>query len=116
MKEQRLAEVKKHERKKEEFLYNLKREQQLLKDEFEDEKAGLEKEIQLKREQMEKELAERERAVRENERELNELRKNAVAFPKELDAAVARAGMMCNQIIFCDNDLVSAEEFSPTCR
>ncbi len=91
VKEQRLAEEKKHEREKEEFLYNLKREQQLLKDEFEDEKAGLEKEIQLKREQMEKELAERERALRENEKELNELRKNAVAFPKELDAAVARA-------------------------
>lgn len=91
VKEQRLAEEKKHEREKEEFLYNLKREQQLLKDEFEDEKAGLEKEIQLKREQMEKELAERERALRENERELNELRKNAVAFPKELDAAVAGA-------------------------
>ncbi|MEA1936220.1 MAG: hypothetical protein U9M96_05340 [Thermodesulfobacteriota bacterium] len=91
IKEQNAAEKKKREWEKEEFQYTFKREQQLLKDEFEDEKEKLEREIQLKREQMEKELAEREKAISEEEGELNELRKNVSAFPKELETAVTRA-------------------------
>jgi len=89
--EQNSAEKKKREREKEEFQYTFKREQQLLKDEFEDEKAKLEREIQLKREQMEKDLAEREKAISEKEGELNELRQKVDALPKELETAVNKA-------------------------
>jgi len=89
--EQNSAEKKKREREKEEFQYTFKREQQLLKDEFEDEKAKLEREIQLKREQMEKDLAEREKAISEKEGELNELRQKVGALPKELETAVNKA-------------------------
>ncbi len=65
---------------KEEYEYSFKREQKLAKDKFEDEKAKLEKEIQIKREQMEKELQEREKAIASQENELNELRKKVSAF------------------------------------
>ena len=40
---------------------------------------------------MEKELADREKAIAEKETELNELRKQASAFPKELQSAVNQA-------------------------
>ncbi|MBW1741176.1 MAG: hypothetical protein JRJ42_08600 [Deltaproteobacteria bacterium] len=90
-KEMDAEEKKKREREKEEFRYAFEREQQLAKDKFEDEKAKLEKEIQLKRELMEKELTEREKAVAEREDELNELRKRVTAFPKEMEAAVNKA-------------------------
>ena len=90
-KEQNSAEKKKREREKEEFQYAFKREQELLKDKFEDEKAKLEREIQLKREQMEKELVEREKAVSEKEEDLNELRQKVGAFPKELETAINKA-------------------------
>jgi hypothetical protein len=91
IKEQNFAEKKKREREKEEFQYSFKREQQLLKDEFEDKKARLEREVQLKREQMEKELAEREKVISKKEEELNELRKKVGAFPRELETAVNKA-------------------------
>ena len=90
-KEQNSVEKKKREREKEEFQYTFKREQQLLKDEFEDKKAKLEREIQLKREQMEKELTERETAISEKEGELNELRQKVGASPKELETVVNKA-------------------------
>ncbi|MBM4465744.1 MAG: hypothetical protein FJ014_09370 [Chloroflexi bacterium] len=86
------ADERKHrEREKEEYLYTFQREQQLAREQFEDEKARLEREITYRREQMEKELAEREKAVVEKETELNELRKQASAFPKELESAVNKA-------------------------
>ncbi len=56
-----------------------------------DEKTALEKEIKLKRETAEKDLIEREKVIAERERELNELRARASAFPKELETAVALA-------------------------
>jgi hypothetical protein len=90
-KEMLAAEQKRREREKEEFGYTFNREQQLAKEQFEDEKARLEKEIQLKREQLEKELGERERAVAERENELTELRNKAAAFPQEMDTAVSKA-------------------------
>ena len=90
-KEQEAAETKKREREKEEYRYSFNREQQLVKDKFEDEKEKLKNEIQFKKEQMEKELAERENAVSEREDELNELKKKAGAFPKEMEAAVNKA-------------------------
>jgi len=89
--------AKAREREKEEYEYAVKRERQVARDRFEaektkltEEKTKLEQEIQLKREQLTKELAERELAVRQSEVELEELRRKAAAFPKELETAVAR--------------------------
>jgi hypothetical protein len=90
IKERDVAEKKRRERDKEEYDYSFKREQKLTKDKFEDEKSKLEKEIQIKKEQMQSELKERERVVGEKEEELNELRKKANAFPKEMEMAVAK--------------------------
>ena len=91
VKERDTAEKKRRDREKEEYDYGFKREQKLAKDKFEDEKAKLEKEIQMKREQMEGELKIREKAIVEQEAELNELRKKVSAFPKEMEAVVGKA-------------------------
>jgi hypothetical protein len=91
IKERDMIEKKRREREKDDYEYSFKREQKLAKDKFEDEKAKLEKEIQIKKEQMESELKEREKVVAEKEEELNELRKKLNAFPKELETAVAKA-------------------------
>ncbi len=91
IKERDMMEKKKREREKDDYEYSFKREQKLAKDKFEDEKAKLEKEIQIKKEQMENELKAREKVIAEREEELNELRKKANAFPKELETAVAKA-------------------------
>ncbi|MBW1714708.1 MAG: hypothetical protein JRJ77_02620 [Deltaproteobacteria bacterium] len=91
IKERDNAEAKTREREKEEYSYTFRREQQLAKDRFEDEKAKTEKEILLKKEQMEKDLAEREKAIAESEEELNELREKVAAFPKETEQAVNTA-------------------------
>ena len=84
-------EQKSREREKEEYRYAFQREQQLAREQFEDEKARQEREIANRREQMEKELTDREKAIAERETELNELRKQASAFPKELESAVNKA-------------------------
>ena len=91
IKERDADERKRHEREKEEYLYAFQREQQLAREQFEDERARLEREITYRREQMEKELADREKAIVEQETELNELRKQVSAFPKELQSAVSKA-------------------------
>jgi len=91
IKERDLGEKKRRDREKEEYDYAFKREQKLAKDKFEDEKGKLEKEIQIKKEQMEVELKSREKVIVEKEEELNEFRKKVIAFPKELETAVARA-------------------------
>jgi uncharacterized lipoprotein YmbA len=91
IKERDAAEAKRREREKEEYGYAFNREQQLTKDQFEDEKTKIERDIQSKKEQMEKELAEREKAIAEREEELNELRSKVAAFPKETEEAINRA-------------------------
>lgn len=91
IKERDTAELKRREREKEEYTYAFQREKQLSKDQFQDEKAKLEREIQYKREQMEKELAEREKAIVQREEELSQLREKANAFPKELELAIDKA-------------------------
>ncbi len=90
-KEREAAEKKAREREAEEFKYRSAREKQLAKEEFEYEKARLQRELQVKREELERGLAEREKALKEREAELAVLQQKAAAFPKELDAAVARA-------------------------
>ena len=69
IKERDSAEAKRREREKDEYGYSFKRDQQMVKDKFEDGKARMEKEIQLKKEQMDKELAEREKEGAEREEE-----------------------------------------------
>ena len=91
IKERDNAEAKRRERENEEYSYAFKREQQLTKDKFEDDKAKTEKEIQLKKELMAKDLAERETVIAEREEELNELRGKVAAFPKETEQAVSTA-------------------------
>jgi len=91
IKERDTAEKKRRDREKEEYDYAFKREQRLAKDKFEDEKAKLEKEIQIKKEQMESELKVREKTIAEREEELNELRKKVSTFSKEMETAVGRA-------------------------
>jgi hypothetical protein len=91
IKERDAAEKKAREREREEYRYAFEREQQLAREQFEDEKARLEGEIAYKGEQAERELAEREKAIAEKEDELNELRKQVDAFPKELESAVNKA-------------------------
>jgi hypothetical protein len=91
IKERDIAEKKRRDREKEEYDYAFKREPKLAKDKFEDEKANLEKDIQVKKEQMEGELKVQEKAVAGQEAELNELRKKVAALPKEMEAAVGNA-------------------------
>ena len=86
------AEAKKErERQREEYEYVFTREQQLAREQFEDERARMERDITNRREQMERELAERERAVVEHEKELGDLRKQVAAFPNELETAINKA-------------------------
>jgi hypothetical protein len=85
------AEAKRREREKEEYRYAFAREQQQAKDQFADETARAGKELAERKAQAEKELAERERAVKAREEEAAGLRQRVEIFPKELEAAVARA-------------------------
>jgi len=91
MKEQQAAEKKQRDREREEYDYRFKREQQLAREKFEDEKARITRDIQDRKAEMEAALAEREKAVAAREKELNELRAQADKAPKELDAAIAKA-------------------------
>ncbi len=91
VKERDAEEKKRRQRESEELAYNFKREQQLMRDKFEDQKVNLEKEIQSKREEMEKGLLEREKAIIEREQELEVLRNKVIAFPGEMEAAVKKA-------------------------
>jgi hypothetical protein len=90
-KELEAAERKKREREKEEFEYGFNREQKLAKDVFEDEKARLEKEIEVRQTEMESALAAREKAVAEKELTWAEVERKTSSFPKELEAAVKKA-------------------------
>lgn len=78
-------------RKKEEYDYAFKREQQLAMDKSNDEKAKMEKEIQLKREITDKQLAEREKRITEEEKRAAELQRKVDSFPKEMDLALQKA-------------------------
>ncbi len=91
LRERDAAEKKARDREKEQFDYAFKRDQQTLRDKLNDEKATLEKELRLKREAAELEFAERERVLVAKETELNTLRAQAAAFPKELETAVEKA-------------------------
>ncbi|MEN6319177.1 MAG: hypothetical protein ABFD82_10540 [Syntrophaceae bacterium] len=91
VKDRDAVEKKRQTREKEEFEYAFKKEQQQVKDRFEYEKAKLENDIKTKKEQAENELRVREAVVAEKEEELNDLRKRASLYPKELETTVNRA-------------------------
>lgn len=78
-------------RKKEEYDYSFKREQQLAVDKSSDEKVKIEKEIQFKKEIADKQLAEREKRITEEEKRVAELQRKVDIFPKELDLALQKA-------------------------
>ncbi|HEV3205015.1 MAG TPA: hypothetical protein VGY77_11555 [Gemmataceae bacterium] len=85
------AESKRREREKEEYRYVFAREQNVARDQYEDQKGKLEREIQYRKEALERDLAQREQAIAQRETELESLRKKVEGFPKELDQATARA-------------------------
>lgn len=91
IKERDVEDAKARQRQKEEYEYAFKREQQLAWDKFADEKAQLEKEIQLKKETVEKQLAEREQKISNEEKRIIELQKKVDNFPKEIEIAVQKA-------------------------
>lgn len=91
VKERDAAEKKRQAREKEEFDYAFKKEQQQLKDKAAYENNKWENEIKAKKEQAEKDLKSREQTIAEKEEESADLRKRAISFPKELEAAVNKA-------------------------
>jgi len=91
VKDMETAALQKREREKTDFEYTFRREQQLTKDKFNDEKTRLEKDLQTKKETLEKEWAERARALKAAEAELNDLRARATKFPAELETAINKA-------------------------
>jgi hypothetical protein len=91
IKERDAAEQKRREREKEEYRYAFAREQQQAKDKFADETAAARKALAEQKAEAERDLAGRERDIKGREEESNGLRQRVEAFPKELDAAVARA-------------------------
>ena len=90
-KERDTAEQKRREREKEEYRYAFVREQQQARDQFADETAKAQKELAEQRDASDRELSERERALKAREDELAGLRQRVDSFPKELDAAIAKA-------------------------
>jgi hypothetical protein len=91
IKERDMEEEKRRKREKEEYSYEFKREQQIARDQLEDEKGKIEKDIRQLQEQKEKELAEREKVIAGQEEELRELREQVAGFPKEIEKAVSNA-------------------------
>jgi len=91
LKERQESENRKRERDKEEYEYRYKREKQQMKDQLEDERAKMERDLALKRTELEQGLAEREKAVAERELQLDQLRARVESFPLELEKAIARA-------------------------
>ncbi|HEX4797644.1 MAG TPA: hypothetical protein VH370_27870 [Humisphaera sp.] len=90
-KERETAEQKRREREKEEYRYSQSREQQQARDQFADEMGNAKKEWADHQAQAEKELADRIQQIKAREEESGALRQRVEAFPKELEAAVAKA-------------------------
>lgn len=90
-KEITMGEKKKQERASEEYRYQFDREQKLARENFEDEKARMEREIHREKEATEQELAVRERTVSEKEKELKDLQNKVQMLPAELAKSVNKA-------------------------
>lgn len=85
------AEKKKRERDAEEYTYTFERQKRLAQEQFEYEKARMERETQLRRAELERDLTAREQTLTTKEAELVQLRERTTSFGAELDAAVAKA-------------------------
>ncbi|MBI5030088.1 MAG: hypothetical protein HZB51_06140 [Chloroflexi bacterium] len=85
------AEKRKREREAEEYTYAFERQKRLAQEQFEYEKARMERETQLHREELERDLKVREQALAAKEAELVKLRETTAAFPAELAAAVDKS-------------------------
>ncbi len=85
------AEKKKREREAEEYTYAFERQKRLAQEQFDYEKARMERETQLRREELERDLRAREQSLAAKEDELVQLRERTAAFPAELANAVDKA-------------------------
>jgi hypothetical protein len=85
------AEKKKREREAEEYTYTVERQKRLAQEQFEYDKARMERETQLRREELERDLKAREQTLTAKEAELVQLHERVAAFPDELAAAVEKA-------------------------
>jgi len=90
-KEEEEALKKKRTREEEEYNYNLQLSRKKEKDQYEQKKSTLEKELADKKASFETEINAREQAVAAAEKELTELRLRAENFPGELEKAVQSA-------------------------
>jgi len=91
IKERDAIEQKRREREKEEYRYAWAREQQQAKDQFADEMAATQKDMEQRKAAADRDLLERENALKARENELASLRQRVEAAPKELETAVAKA-------------------------
>ncbi|MBI4774313.1 MAG: hypothetical protein HY788_09070 [Deltaproteobacteria bacterium] len=96
-KEMLAAEARERKQEKEDYTYHFERDKKQALDTFQDEKAKREKELAEKIEIAEKDLTQREQAVSQKEQELGNLQKKVENFPKELEAAVAKATKQLEQ-------------------
>jgi len=90
-KERDAAEQKRRQRDQEEYRYVFARDQQQARDKFADETAAARKELDQRMATAQRDLQERERAMKAREDEMANLRQRVEGFPRELDAAVAKA-------------------------
>lgn len=82
---------KRREREVEEYTHTFEWKKRLAQEQFEYEKARMERELQMRREELERDLTAREIAVKGGEAELNQLRERVAASSGELTAAVDKA-------------------------
>jgi len=95
-KERDAVEQKRRQREQEEYRYATARQQQA-KDAFDDEMAKAKKDLAAQKAQAEQSVKEREQALAAREQELQTLRQRAEQFPKELEAAIAKAAAAARQ-------------------
>ncbi len=85
------AEKKRREREAEDYTYGFERQKRLAQEQFDYDKAKMEREIQMRRQELERDLTAREEALKEREAELEQLRARVAASANEQNAAVERA-------------------------
>lgn len=103
IKERDAQEKKLRDRQKEEFEYNFRIEQKQARDNFENEKAALERQLATMKEEAEKTLSAREKSIAEKEDELNSLRNKAAGYQKELESALAKGIKEATEKLITEN-------------
>lgn len=87
-KEEQEMRLKDRKREEEEYQYTLKLTRAKDKDQYEMQKAVLERELQEKRDQAERDFAQRETLLVSREEELRNLREQVAAFPEKLEGVI----------------------------